>query len=122
MSNTEVDIEEVKRLDRAWNAAYERRDLAALSEILANDWVGLMPDHQIITKEMLVEAQRQAPPPEEVESTFEEGSVYLFGQTAVTTGQVSIKTAENFVQQGFTRVYAKRDGRWQAVAVQVVAL
>ena len=122
MSNTEVDIEEVKRLDRAWNAAYERRDLAALSEILANDWVGLMPDHQIITKEMLVEAQRQAPPPEEVESTFAEGALHLFGQTAVTTGQVSIKTAENFVQQGFTRVYAKRDGRWQAVAVQVVAL
>ena len=111
----------MRQLDRAWNAAYAQRDLAALSEILADDWVGLMP-RQSITKEVLLESQRQAPPPEEVESTFKEGEHYLFGDTAVTTGQVTIRTADTFIQQRFTRVYAKRGGQWRAVAVQVVPL
>ena len=116
------DVEEVKQLDRAWNTAYQKRDLEALSEVLADDWVGLTPAHEVITKEMLLEAQRRAPPPEEVESTFEEGAVYLFDTTAVTTGQVTIRTAETFIQQRFTRIYAKRGERWRAVAVQVVPL
>ncbi len=94
----------------------------ALSEVLADNWVGLTLAHEVITKEVLLESQRQAPPPEEVQSTFEEGAVYLFGGAAVTTGQVTIKTADDFIQQRFTRIYAKREGRWQAVAVQVVPL
>ena len=116
------DEEVIQQLDQVWNRAYQERDLEALSEVLADGWVGLMPDHQSISKEVLLESQRQAPPPEEVQSTFEEGATYLFGATAVTTGQVMIKTAETFVQQRFTRFYAKREGRWQAVAVQVVPL
>ena len=116
------DEEAVRELDRAWNAAYEKRDLKALSEVLADDWVGLTPQHEVITKEVLLESQRQAPPPEEVESTFEEGEAYLFGDTAVTTGQVTIRTAETFIQQRFTRTYAKRGERWRAVAVQIVPM
>ena len=116
------DIEEVKQLDRAWNRAYQKRDLEALSEVLADDWVGLTPAHEVIKKEILLESQRQAPPPEEVESSFEEGAVYLFENTAVTTGQVAIRTAEDLIQQRFTRIYAKRGERWRAVAVQIVPL
>ena len=116
-----TDIEEVKRLDLAWNRAYQQRDLEMLNKVLADDWIGLTPAHDVITKEMLLESQRQAPPPEEVESRFEEGA-YLFGDTAVTTGQVMIKTVDNFIQQRFTRIYTKRNGQWKAVAVQVVPL
>ena len=116
-----TDEDAVRQLDGAWNRAYQERDLALLAEVLADDWVGLTPA-QVITKEMLLESQRQAPPPEEVESSFEEGAVYLFGSTAVTTGQVTIKTEDNFIQQRFTRIYAKRDGHWKAVAVQIVPL
>ena len=90
--------------------------------MLADDWVGLSPTHEVITKATLLESQRQAPPPEEVESMFERGGSYFYGDTAVTTGQVTVKTANTFVRQRFTRVYARRNGRWQAVAVQVVPL
>lgn len=117
-----TDEEAVRQLDRAWNRAYQERDLALLAETLADDWIGLTPAQEVITKEILLESQRQAPPPEEVESSFEEGAVYLFGSTAVTTGQVTIKTAETSIQQRFTRIYAKRNGQWKAVAVQVVPL
>lgn len=117
-----TDEEAVRQLDRAWNRAYQERDLASLAETLADDWIGLTPTQEVITKEMLLESQRQAPPPEEVESTFRTGALHLFGHTAVTTGQVTIKTAETFIQQRFTRIYAKRDGTWKAVAVQVVPL
>ena len=116
------DEEVIQQLDQRWNRAYQERNLALLNEVLADDWVGLMSTHEAITKEVSLESQRQAPPPEEVESMFETGPGYLYGDTAVTTGQVMIKTAENFIQQRFTRIYAKRDGQWRAVAVQVVPL
>ncbi len=117
-----TDEDAVRQLGRAWNRAYQERDSALLAETLADDWVGLTPAQEVITKEMLLESQRQAPPPEEVESRFETGPSYLYGDTAVTTGQVSIKTAGTFIQQRFTRIYAKRNGQWKAVAVQVVPL
>ena len=116
------DEKAVAQLDGAWNRAYQERNLGALSEVLADDWVGLMPTHEAITKEVLLASQRRAPPPEEVESMFQMGPSFFYGDTAVTTGQVTIKTAENFIQQRFTRIYAKRGGQWKAVAVQVVPL
>ncbi len=112
------DEERVRQLDRAWNEAYLKRDLAALTNILADDWIAFTAMHEKIDKPMLIEGQRQAPA--EVEITFEEGSLHLFGATAVTTGRVRIAGVGVSVDQRYTRVYTKRQGGWQAVLVQVV--
>ena len=67
---------------------------------------------------MLLESQRQAPA--DVEVSFHESTLHGFGSAAVTTGRTIVKGPGVFIDQRFTRVYARRDGRWQAVAVQVV--
>ena len=116
----EGDEKAVRGLDRAWNEAYVQRDVAALARVLADDWLGLTPQHEIVTKEMLLESQRQAP--SDVEVSFYDGTLHDFGNTAVTTGRTTVKGPGVFVDQRFTRVYAKRQGQWRAVAVQVVPI
>lgn len=112
------DADEVKCLDRAWNEAYQRHDVERLEHLLADDWLGFTASHDLITKAMLLESQRQAP--EGARSSFDEGSLHLFDNTAITTGRVTVKTTGVGLEQRFTRIYAKRNGRWQAVAVQLV--
>ncbi len=116
----EGDEARVRELDRAWNEAYVRRDVGALARVLADDWIGLTPQHEIVTKERLLESQRQAP--SDVEVSFHDGTLHGFGNTAVTTGRTTVKGLGLFIDQRFTRVYTKCNGRWQAVAVQVVPI
>lgn len=115
-----TDEEQIRELDEAWNRAYLERDTGALNRLLADDWVGLTPDHDVITKAVLLEGQRRASA--EAVITFTRGEVWIFGDTAVTTGSIQVSAPEINVQQRFTRIWAKRSGRWQAVAVQVIPM
>lgn len=110
----------VKSLDQAWNDAYLARRRERLRDVLAEDWVGVLPDGRTLTREELIAAS--APPDVQVEQTFSNFSLHLFGGTAITTGGVAITAGGETVRQRFLRVYAKRSGRWWAVAVQVVPL
>lgn len=114
------DDEQVGALDEAWNEAYRRRDVGALERILADGWLGLTATHEVVTRAQLIEGQRQAPA--EAEIVFQRGAVYVFGDTAVSTGSTKVSAPNVNIHQRFTRVWAKRDGRWQAVAVQLVPI
>ncbi len=114
------DEEQVGTLDEAWNEAYRRRDIGALERTLAADWLGLTPTHEVVTRAQLIEGQRQAAARAEI--TFQRGAVYVFGDTAVSTGSTKVSAPDVSIEQRFTRIWAKRDGHWQAVAVQLVPL
>lgn len=116
----ENDLEQVTELDEAWNRAYVERDPQALDRLLAADWVGLTPGHDVITKEVLLEGQRQTSA--EAVITFTRGETRVFGDAALTTGSIAVSAPNVAVAQRFTRVWSKRNGRWQAVAVQSVPL
>lgn len=121
MTNPDVsDEDQVRQLDEAWNRAYLTRDTAALASILAEDWVAFTPEHHVIGRAQLIEGQRSAP--EGAKISFEEGTLHVFGDTAVTTGSTEVTAADVYLHQRFTRIYAKRGGRWEAVAVQVVPI
>ncbi len=115
-----TDLEQVRELDEAWNRAYLERDPQALDRLLAADWVGLTPGHDVITKEVLLAGQRQASAESVI--TFVRGRLWVFGDTALTTGSIAVSAPNVAVAQRFTRIWAKRDGHWQAVAVQIVPL
>lgn len=115
-----TDTEQIRELDEAWNRAYLERDLEALDRLLADDWVGLTPGHDVITKEVLLGGQRQASAGAVI--TFTPGDFWVFGHTAVTTGSTTVSAPGVAVAQRFTRVWSKRDGRWRAVLVQIVPL
>ena len=114
------DLEQIRELDEAWNRAYVGRDPQALDRLLADDWVGLTPGHDVITKEVLLGGQRRASA--EAVITFTRGETWVFGDAALTTGSIAVSAPNVAVAQRFTRVWAKRNGRWQAVAVQSVPL
>ena len=108
----------VTDLDRAWNEAYLQHKCERLRDVLAEDWLGVFPNGETLTREKLIAAP--APPDLKVEQTFSDFSLKLFGDTAVTTGRVEVEAGDETVRQRFMRICAKRGGRWWAVAVQVV--
>jgi ketosteroid isomerase-like protein len=113
------DQHELERLNEAWNEAYRRVDMNALVAILADDWVGILGSGEAITKTQLLEHVPNNPPTTFEFSGFE---LHQFADTAVTRGVVRVIAGEFNVLQRFMRVWAKRDGHWQAVAVQVALI
>ncbi|AWN22534.1 nuclear transport factor 2 family protein [Deinococcus irradiatisoli] len=107
-------LDAVLKLDEAWNAAYQARDPEALAPLLADDWSGFFPDGLMVGKAELLAGMLTNPP---AQLAFERQAAQLYGDTAITRGGLS---ADGVAVQGFLRVYARRGGRWQAVAVQVV--
>jgi ketosteroid isomerase-like protein len=110
------------KLDNEWNEAYPRRDVSALDRIIADDWVCIDGAGLVITKRELVSR---------IESSasfldpykFDEVALRMFGETAIVTGRLSGTRRDRDgtfqIEQRYTRVYVKRNDRWQAVATQV---
>lgn len=118
--------EELLRLDREWNEAYPRLDIDALGRIIADDWLCIDGAGRRITKRQLLERVSSAPnfPASHV---FDETDLRLFGDAAVVTGRLSFDAPDDEgrtmrASQRYTRVYARRGGRWQAVATHVTAV
>jgi ketosteroid isomerase-like protein len=111
----QADDTVVRDLDRAWNDAYIRNDRTPFAEILADDFVARHWNGRTITKTQLMTGGEPAT------VTFSEFSIRLFGPTAITTGRIRVERVResSASEQRFFRVYSKREGRWQAVAVQV---
>ncbi|KQR33083.1 hypothetical protein ASF71_17075 [Deinococcus sp. Leaf326] len=102
--------------DDSWNAAYHRRDPALMARVLADDWVGFAPDGHMVAKADVLASMLHNPP---VALAFERHASRVFGEAGVTRGTLYVN-GERF--QSFTRLYARRGGAWQGVAVQVVAV
>lgn len=113
------------KLDNEWNEAYPRRDVSALDHIIADDWVCIDGAGLVISKRQLLDR---------VESStafldpykFDEITLRMFGDTAIVTGRLSGTRQDNdgtfYIEQRYTRVYVKRNDRWQSVATQVTVV
>jgi ketosteroid isomerase-like protein len=113
---TDADEEAaVRRLDDAWNDAYRRHDRSPLAQILADDFAAVLASGEPITKASLM----IDPPGRALSVTFSEQAVLVFGDAAVSRGRLRLELADRQIDQRFLRVYARREGRWQAVSVAV---
>ncbi len=108
------DQQAVKDLDRRWNEVYLRNDRSDFAEILANDLRVNFSDGRSGGK-----ADLMRPTPVGAKVAFSEAGMQMFAPTAVTWGRVRIEHPDPIVDQGYVRIYSKRDGRWQAVFVMV---
>lgn len=116
---TQADDEaQILRLDDAWNEAYRRHDRAPLAHILADDFTGLTPSGDPITKATLM----INPPGKAISVSFSEQSVLVFGDAGISRGRLQLELEDRRVDQRFLRVFARRDGIWQAVSVVVTPL
>ena len=120
--DTQADDEaQILRLHNEWNEAYRRRDRSPLAHILADDFTGLTASGGPITKALL----RINPSADGVKSvTFSEQYVQVFGSTGISRGrlQIGMEDGRIAIDQRFLRVFAKRDGVWQAVSVAVTPI
>jgi Domain of unknown function (DUF4440) len=109
----------LEELDSAWNRAYQTNDYAVLERIFASEWVGFLADGSSIERTAFLDGLPHNPP---ATLEFSEFSMRDFGETGVTRGRVDIRGADFEISQRFVRVWARRHGAWQAVAVQVVPI
>ena len=117
---TQADDEaQILRLDSEWNEAYRRRDRSPLAHILADDFTGLTALGEPITKALLM----INPSGHGVKSiAFSEQFVCVFGGTGISRGRLQLELEDHRIDQRFLRVFAKRDGTWQAVSVAVTPI
>jgi ketosteroid isomerase-like protein len=108
-------------LERGWNEAFYRKDVAFIEELLADEFVATYDDGRVgdkATELALVTAFDQA-----VQSaTPEEFAVRVYRDTAVvwfTLRLVGLKDGQRSeMALRYTDVWIIRDGRWQCVSSQ----
>jgi hypothetical protein len=112
------DEAELLRLDDAWNEAYRRHDRRPLTDILAEEFTGVLPSGEAITKASLL-----IDPPGRAKSiAFSEQFVCAFGSAGISRGRLRLELEDRNIDQRLLRVFAKRGGRWQAVSVAVTSV
>jgi hypothetical protein len=111
------DQKTVETLEKQWLAA--EHDRAALDTILATDFVHPVAAGVFLSKPQHIAWAVAHPGPQDHRLQFDQLQVRVYGSAAVVTGMViSTDPAGHADQTVFTDVFAKRNGRWQAVNAQ----
>ncbi|HEY2468720.1 MAG TPA: nuclear transport factor 2 family protein [Terracidiphilus sp.] len=117
---------EITRLEDRWLNAIQTADVAALDQIIADDFVRPAPAAgEFITKaQFLAYYRAQKPAPSTASTRIENLSVKDYGNTAIARGIVVNRDANGHIlsRNLFTDVFVIRDGRWHAVSAQENAL
>lgn len=107
-------------VEKEWNEAYRRKDVAVLNRILADDIIIIYGDGTRATKS---EDIASIGVDEEIESsTLDDFQVQVYRDTAVVMSRLTssgVRHGKRFnAQFRYIDVYRKRDGRWQCVITQ----
>jgi ketosteroid isomerase-like protein len=111
--------QEVRKLERAWLDAYEKRDVAAMTAIVADDFTITFVDGTMQTKPQIIESLKR---PGGSSSKFLTENVQSreYGDTVILIGTVISEWTRNGKAMSdrsrYTDTYVKRNGRWQVVA------
>jgi ketosteroid isomerase-like protein len=114
--------QEIRAMERQWNTARVKADVATLDRILAADWTVTHGDGTINTKAEYLADLKSGARQFSADVKEDELSVRLYGDTAVAAGLSDSKVTYHGKPSGgalrFTRVYVKRDGRWIMIVSQ----
>jgi ketosteroid isomerase-like protein len=113
--------DQIKKLETERAAAVVKADTAILDKQTSDDYSIITMNGQMSNKSQMIDAFKTG----KSKLTTDELSdmkVRVYGNTAVVTGKAEVKgTLGGQDATGtmmFTRVYVKKDGRWQSVAFQ----
>ena len=111
------DSRQLLDLEQRWLTAGMQRDIPALKEILADDFVDVTYKGGLRDKADHLESSLA---PSKSKQTLEELKVRLYGNTGIVNGLNVVVTADGATTYKirFTDVFVKRGGRWQAVSAQ----
>ena len=111
--------QEVRKLERAWLDAYEKKDVAAMSAIVADDFTITFPDGSLQTKKQIVDSLKQ-PGGAAMGFYTEDVRSRVYGDTVILIGLVVSEWKQNDQpmtdRSRYTDTYVKRNGKWQVVA------
>lgn len=116
--NTEDEIKKLE-MDRA--AAVVKGDMAMVEKQTSDDYTLINMNGQMATKQQMIDAFKSGKSKLSM-NELSDMKVRVYGNTAVVTGKSTVKgmiagkDATGSVM--FTRVYVKKDGHWQSVALQ----
>jgi ketosteroid isomerase-like protein len=107
---------EIRTIEKQWNEARVKADVATLERILAPDWTVTHGDGTINTKAEYLADLKSGSRVFSADVKEDELTVRVYGDTAIAAGLSDSKVTYKGKPSGgalrFTRVYIKRDGRW----------
>jgi ketosteroid isomerase-like protein len=116
-----TEIADIARLETAWNEAHQKGDAAVLESLWADDLVVTVPNMAVITRDAAVAVVRSGRMKFRRYETSDV-SIRVYGGAAVVTGRLqrTRDVGDRVLDDDwrFTKVYVRRDGRWQVVAFQ----
>jgi ketosteroid isomerase-like protein len=124
-AGTKAVVDALTKQSDAWDKAIVRKDRAAIAANMADDFRSIDGAGTVETKPVFVDSLMDAKLTIDP-YTVEEFDVRLFGDVALLSGRT--KMTGTFDGKTFTShyryidIYAKRNGRWQIVSVQITRL
>jgi ketosteroid isomerase-like protein len=115
----------VMQMEEGLRVAISKGDTKAYARIVGDDYVFTNQDAVVRTKAQMVSAYDSGSIKYE-SVKFDEIKVHAYGDTSVVTGRQTLKGQDNGKDISgkfrYTRVYVKRQGRWQLVATQTTRI
>jgi uncharacterized protein (TIGR02246 family) len=107
------------QLVQDWINAIPKRDTGRINEVLAEDFVAILPDGRKVSKaEHIQEVTSGSYNP--ASFTLDQTNARIFGDTAIVTyyqmEESKLDGRDTSGMSAWTDILAKRDGRWQVVA------
>lgn len=116
--DTASDVEALLALNRDYVDSVQRGDVQRFDEILAGDFVCSNPDGSVVERAGFLE--QTARPVTISDLAAHDVDVRLLGDVAVIHARTTYTLADGSPGAGrYTDVWARRDGRWLAVAAHV---
>ena len=122
---TDSQIQEITSLEHQRAAAVVHRDTDFLDKITAQESIRILPDGALQSKaELLGELKSGSVTYASI--TVDEILVKVYGTTALGTGRSAVNGQSNGKAFGgswrFSRVWIRKEGRWQEVMFQLTAI
>lgn len=115
--------QEVRKLERQWLDAYEKRDVAAMEKILADNFISTFPNGMRQTKPQVLKfiGQPRRPGSPSPKFSSEDVQAFVYGDTVILTGKlVTLWPGPDGTSRKqevrYTDTYVKQNGNWQVVA------
>ena len=104
---------------KAWFAALDRGDGAAMDAVEVDDFILVGAAGMIIEKHR-PRVSKPLPVPEVPERTWSDGVIRRYGDTAILTGRITLtyETPKRTTSMGTTAVFVRQADKWRMASVQ----
>jgi ketosteroid isomerase-like protein len=105
---------------KAWFAALDRGDGAAMDALEVDDFI-LVGAAGMIMEKHRPRVSKPLPVPEKPERTWSDGVIRRYGDTAILTGRITLtyETPKRTTSMGTTAVFVRQADKWRMASVQL---